>query len=421
LNNEAGLRVSEHRWRCAFGAVLLVRLLYPFFNSPLTHLFSDPLRHWENGARFWNPDLIGAGDPYLYQLWIHLLRAWSSDSPPVVQLACGLLCAAMPYGWYRALRELLPRQSAYMGAIVIGLAPSLLAIYAYFMNETLLLSLLGFAFWASFRAARKRTLGAYVGASALWTATVFTRSVVLPMALFCLGLLWLQSKPRPTKAVISILIFCLAAVPAGMHGLGRLNFFAPFGNLYLAEAYSYSGKRDYAIEVTGQGSWVFGSPAFYNPSLYPFSNWLTDRTGTARIRIDLAHGRDDWIAETNRVARERTFPWVTQYKEHIIYLLLGQQWPANDPASSVAWLATWLRWLWPPLMAFVAWGVIRHRYLGWQWLLPLSALGTLVLLAIEPMAIMEGRYRVPFDPILLASAMVLWNRTHAPTGDEMRA
>ena len=421
MHNEAGLRVSEHRWRWAFGAVLLARLLYPFFNSPLAHLFSDPLRHWENGARFWNPDLIGAGDPYLYQLWIHLLRTWSGDSPPVVQLACGLLCAAMPYGWYRALRELVPRRIAYIGAIVIGLAPSLLAIYAYFMNETLLLSLSGFAFWASFRAARKRTLGAYVGASALWTATVFTRSVVLPMALLCVGLLWLQSKPRPTKAVISTLILCVAAVTAGMHGMGRLNFFAPFGNVYLQEAYSYSGKRDYAIEVPGQGSWVFGSPAFYNPSLYPFSNWLTDRTGTVYIRIDVAHGRADWVAERDRVARERTFSWLTQYKEHTIYLLLGQPWPANDPASSVAWLGLWLRWLWPPIIAFVAWGAIRRHFTGWEWLLPLAALGTLVLLAIEPMAIMEGRYRMPVDPILLASAILLWHRTRTPAGEEAQA
>ncbi len=421
MNNEAGLRVSEHRWRWAFGAVLLARLLYPFFNSPLTHLFSDPLRHWENGARFWNPDLIGAGDPYLYQLWIHLLRAWSGDSPPVVQLACGLLCAAMPYGWYRALRELLPKRIAYLGGIVIGLAPSLLAMYAYFMNETLLLSLTGFAFWATLRAARKRTLGAYVGTSALWTATVFTRSVALPMALLWVGLLWLQSKPRPTKAVISTLIFCVAAVAAGMHGMGRLKFFAPFGNVYLQEAYSYSGKHDYAIDVPGQGSWVFGSPAFYNPSLYPFSNWLTDRTGTVRIRIDVAHGRDDWIAERNRVYRERTFPWVTQYKEQIVYLLLGQPWPANDPSSWVAWLGLWSRWLWPPIIAFVAWGAIRRHFVSWEWLLPLSALGMLVLLAIEPMAIMEGRYRMPIDPIFLASAILLWYRTRAPTGDGARA
>jgi len=45
----------------------------------------------------------------------------------------------------------------------------------------------------------------------------------------------------------------------------------------------------------------------------------------------------------------------------------------------------------------------------------------LVLLALEPMAIMEGRYRMPNDPILLASAILLWHRTRAPTGAEARA
>ena len=146
--------------------MLLWRLLFPFFDSPLLHLFSDPARHWANGARFFAPDLIGAGDPFLYQLWIYLLRAVTQDDGPTVVLGCGLLCAAMPYGWYRALRELLPRRQALIGGIIIGLVPAFVGIYAYFMTETLLLTLTGFAFWATFRSARKHTVGAYALASA---------------------------------------------------------------------------------------------------------------------------------------------------------------------------------------------------------------------------------------------------------------
>ena len=44
----------------------------------------------------------------------------------------------MPYGWYRALREFQPRSWALGGALLIGLIPESISMYAYFMNETLL-------------------------------------------------------------------------------------------------------------------------------------------------------------------------------------------------------------------------------------------------------------------------------------------
>ena len=85
--------LTAHRLRWAFGALLLVRLLFPYFNSPPLHLFSDPSRYWFNRARFLDPDPIRAVDPYRYQLWIYLLRRFSTDDPAAVQLVCGsLLC-----------------------------------------------------------------------------------------------------------------------------------------------------------------------------------------------------------------------------------------------------------------------------------------------------------------------------------------
>src|ERR1700722_17356051 len=130
---QPSLQARSDDWlRWAFGVVLLRPLLFPFFDSPLLHLFSDPARHWSNGARLFAPDLIGAGDPFLYQLWIYLLRVLSHDDGPTVLLGCGLLCAAMPYGWYRALRELLPREWALASAVLIGLWPGFLGVYGYF-------------------------------------------------------------------------------------------------------------------------------------------------------------------------------------------------------------------------------------------------------------------------------------------------
>src|SRR5579863_9168421 len=123
----------EVRWRTLFGAVLVIRLLYPFFNSPLSHIFSDPQRHWDNAALFLHPSVMGSGDPYLYQLWLFALRQVADGSSAAILTACGVLCALMPYGWYRALRELMPRTAALRAGTLIGLWPPFLGCYAYFM------------------------------------------------------------------------------------------------------------------------------------------------------------------------------------------------------------------------------------------------------------------------------------------------
>ena len=352
---QPSLQARSDDWlRWAFGVVLLWRLLFPFFDSPLLHLFSDPARHWSNGGRFFLPDLIGAGDPFLYQLWIYLLRVVSQGDEPSVVLGCGLLCAAMPYGWYRALRELLPRRAALIGGLIIGVIPAFIGIYAYFMTETLLLTLTGFAFWATFRAARKRTVAAFALASALWACAMFTRSIALPMALLCLSTLWLTQQQRLVKAVSALAIFMLLALPAGLHARSTLGFFAPLGNFYLSQIYSASGRHDISINAGPLGAWGFGTPSFYNPTFYPFSKWTTDREGTAYITIDVARGRASWIAEKKRIEKLRSFPWWRQYRENLIYLLFGQSWPDDDPNAWSGLATVWTRWLWPPLMLVVA-------------------------------------------------------------------
>jgi hypothetical protein len=408
--------LTEHRLRWAFGAVLLWHLLFPFFDSPLQHLFSDPDRHWGNGARFLDPDPIGAGDPYLYQLWIYLLRKLTADSAPAIQLVCGVLCAAMPYGWYRALKELLPRNEALVGAIVIGLVPGLWSMYAYFMNETLLLTLTGFAFWLTFRCRRKGTLGAWTLACLVWSCTIFTRTIALPMAVLCLGTVWLlQPRDLFLKALIAVIAFALLAVPAGMHARSKLGFFAPLGNVHLSEIYSGSGNRNIELDFGSVGRWGFGTPSFYNPTFYPFSDWTTDRQGTVSVKIDLSRGEESWIAERDRVIRASTFSRWQRFKENFLYLLFAQSWPDNDLNSLSGLLAVWSRWLWPPVMLFVAWGAVRREYMGREWLLPACALGMLVFLQLQTSGIIEGRYRKPIDPILLAAAIVQYFRMRSIT------
>ncbi|MBV8063743.1 MAG: hypothetical protein JOY51_09110, partial [Nevskia sp.] len=310
----------------------------------------------------------------------------------------------------RALKELLPRAWAQATAVLIGLVPGFLGIYAYFMNETLLLALTGFAFWATFRAQRKRSVRAFALACALWLACGFTRSVALPMALLCLLCLWLPQRRKLAKAAVGVVLLLALAIPAGLHGKVALGYFAPFGNLYLNEVYSRSGAKNIALDFGPKGRYQFGSPSFYNPSFYPFSDWLTARDGTASVTIDLSQGRRDWVAERDRVAAERTFPRWREVWENFLYLTFAEAWPDNDLRSATGYLTVWSRWLWPPLILLVAWGVAKNRYRGREWLLPASALGMFFYLLVQRESVMEGRFRKPLDPIFVASAVVMLYR-----------
>ncbi len=390
-----------------FGAILLLRLLFPFFNSPLQHLFSDPFRHWENGLYFRYPNVMGSGDPYLYQLWIYLLQLIDTPSHAPILAGCGLLCALMPYGWYRALKEILPYNWALGGALVMAVLPGFVGIYAYFMNETLLLTLTGFAFWLTFRAQRKRSIAAFAAACALWLAAGFTRSIALPMALLCLLSIWLPQPRKLSKALIGITLLSLLGVPAGLHSHVNLGYYAPFGNLYLNEIYEQSGKRTIAIDFGPKGHYEFGSPSFYNPTFYPISSWTTDRIGTAAIAIDLTQGRRPWVAELERMRRERTFSRWHDLRENFLFLAFGQPWPDGDLHSVTGWLAVWTRWVWFPLFVVVAFGAARGWFRGREWLLPVCALGMFAYLTVQREGVLEARFRKPLDPIAAAAAVVV--------------
>jgi len=391
----------------ALGLELLARLLYPFFNSPLLHLFSDPQRHWDNAGQFLHPSLMGSIDPLLYQVWLFALRALAQGSEPTVLLGCGLLCASMPYGWYRCLRELCSRRRALIGALLIGAVPETLGIYGYFMNETLLLTLLPFAFWASLRAHRKKTRGAFACAVLLWLGAGFTRTLALPMALGCLGFLWITQRDRAPRALIGAACALLFVVPAAWHSQLRLHFFAPFGNLYFTEIYSASGRREIVANFGRDGAYHFGCPSFYNPTFYPFSSWTTDRTGVVAIAIDLTRGRAPWLAERARAESERSFPRWRQRLEDGVYLLFGQSWPNSDRGTLVGWLTVWTRWFWPALIAVLIGAVAARRYRGIAYLLPICALGSLGLLLLQSEGVMEARFREPLDPLLIAAVVLV--------------
>jgi hypothetical protein len=420
MNNQSSAASAawEGRLQKLLGLLLLARLLYPFFNSPLEHLFSDPQRHWENGQRFLHPTIMGSSDPFLYQLWIYLLQLLAQGSSPTVLLGCGVLCAAMPYGWYRALREVLPRSGALGGALIIGLIPESISMYAYFMNETLLLSLMGFCFWLTLRAHRKQSVAAFALAGAVWVCAACTRTVALPMAMGCMAWLWISQPQRPLKALVGLAVALVLLIPAGFHAQSKLGFFSPFGNLYFNEIYSASGNKEIVADYGPDGRYNFGCPSFYNPTFYPFSAWLTDRAGVVSIAVDLTRGRVAWKAEKARISAQRTFPRWRQRWEDFQYVMFGQSWPNSDHSTVFGWLTVWTRWLWAPLIAAVAYGTFSGGFRGREYYLALCGSGTVALLLLQGEAVMEARYRMPVDAIIVCAAWVMAWRKVAPRPSE---
>jgi hypothetical protein len=399
------LSARELSGSALLGSVLVLRLLFALLDSPLAHLYSDPLRHWAEGRDFLRPTVMGSGDPYLYQLWLFVLQHLPGAGSAAVLIGSALLCAAMPYGWYRALRELAPRARSLWGAALIGLWPPGVAIYGFFMTETLLLTLTGFAFALTLRAARKHTGAAFAAACALWLGVCFTRIVLLPLALLCLGWLWTLQPRRWGATLLALCLTAAIAIPAGLHARAALGYFAPLGNLYFNQIYLASGRKNIQIDFGAQGLYEFGSPSFYNPTFYPFSNWTSSRQGTYAIAIDTRHGRADWMRELER-ARSQPAGWRGRdFEENLCYLFFGQPWPANRDVALGA-LSVWSRWLWLPAVIWTLLASVRGCYRGREWLIALGALSSLLLLVLQQEGIMEGRYRAPIEPIFIAAIVL---------------
>jgi len=397
----------------AFIACLAVRGACVYFNGPLEHLFSDPYRHWENGARFLAPRIMGSIDPFAYQLWLRVLQWLDRGTHIVVLGGTAALSMALPFCWYKALRELLPAAWALAGATVIGFMPSLVVIYSYFMNETLLLTLCACGFWLALRAMRTASVPTLWALALVWAGASYTRLAAVPLAAMCVVAVALVL-PWRLRAVLAAAIgigFGVLAIPACWHSSLNLNFCAPFGADYLNNAYRVSGARAITLRVPLQREITFISPAMFDEPLAPMSDWESKRRGTRLITIDPARGRADWEMALSEIRDAGSqLSWWDDKAENALMLFFDPSWPEWDRADAWWRLSLWNRWLWFPLALTVALALARVRPPPREALLPLAGLALLALLLVQTTGVMEGRYRKPAEPLLIAGAVVLLHR-----------
>lgn len=374
--------------------------------NPVDHVWSDPGRHWEQGVEPLRIDLMSMSDPIMYQLYIGALAKLTLNMPALVTFYTSLLALAGHWIWYRFFRELQTSKTlALAGWAVVSLLPSWSSIYSYFMQETLLLPLLGASLWATWRARRKGDLRSFLLMVALWVAAGLTRGTAIPLAAVCCTWLWLQQDLKIQKAVFSTLILVLVLGPLTYRSYQTVHHFAPHGMGHLAAIYGMSGKREIVLHTTKDGSrWthIFGSPSTGATPFKPLSDWKTARTGKVIVNADLNKGSEDWDKAYEDVALtwEKYF-WITG--EGLAFLFFAPSWPDSNPERLIDVININMRWIWAPalLVAIVGLIVMRRKLRGTM-LLPSLILAWFIVQGLIPISVAEGRYRKPFEGLIIS-------------------
>jgi hypothetical protein len=404
------------------GCCYRVWVVYAY--NPMDHIWSDPERHWVQGIDGKRDDPLAMMDPILFQIYIGIFSKLTLGIPKLAAFYTAALSLMTPWVWYRFLRELQPSKNwAMFGCALLAWSPSWTAIYTYFMQETLMLPLLGAALWATWRCRRKADLSSFVAAAILWTLAGLTRSICLPLGLLALIWLWASQADRLRRAGVSIILLLVVFGPLTVRSLDRSGLIAPHGIGGLNALYARSGGFEINIEFQRQGAgwgFGFGSPSVGARPFAPFSDWHTQREGVARFKIDMDKGSADWDAEAAKIQLDLgRYLWLTS--ENLAFLFFSESWPDTDRSRLIGEANYQLRWIWAPLTlaAFVMtiwlWRGQKER------MLPAIIALWILLQGFGLVAVNEGRYRKPFEGLLIAQLVLLASSLRKPKQDLVAA
>jgi hypothetical protein len=381
--------------------------------NPIDSLWSDPGRHWNLGIRPLDTQPLAAIDPIGYHVYTGILAKLTAGSAVLVAYWTSLLSLSGPWLWYRFLRELLPnRDWALAGWVALAALPSWSAIYSFFMQETLMLPLLGAALWATWRCRRKGDTASFVIAVGVWILAGLTRGICIPLAAVAMSWLWFLQGNKASKAAYSMILLLAVLGPLAGRSWYLVRQISPHGVASMNHLYSRAGTLSFSIDLTrseGAESWnyEFISPALMNPPFEPFSNWRSHREGNAHFTIDLDAGRRDWASASDSLP-----PWTLSRAvwltgDNLISLFFAPSWPEMHMPGSTGALNRWIRWVWVPLSIFcLVWAVAR-RSSERERLLPALLLTWFLFQGVLPISVNEGRYRKPFEGLLIAYCLLL--------------
>jgi hypothetical protein len=394
------------------GAAWAMRLLFPQYLSPMDHLWSDPLRHWDNAREFTQNRFFAGIDPKGYQWFLaKIYAAWEGARAPT-EWAVGVQCWLTGIFWFLAARELLSQRAAILTGIVLSIMPSLLVIFGYFMSETLLLTLLGMAWWLSLLTWRKRSVVLFFITIAAWWATILTRVIVLPIGLGMMVFLWWMLPHKKWTLLVAIVISLNLLHPAAEFSKERINVYTPFSYGMLNKIYVRSNHRVIEIGLPNGVGWGFESPTFYTKPLEPFSDYqMLRKEGSYRFVINTMNGEKDWQKAYDEVSQNYHWnDYLNSVRDNLLYTLFARSWPDSTIDEGQPWVLSagaYNSWLWAPLILLILTGFFFAKLPPRQAVFLAATTAIFVMLVVQNSGIMEGRYRKPLEPMLIISVVIL--------------
>jgi hypothetical protein len=415
-------------------AASCLRVFICFVHNPLDYLFSDMLRHWNNGGLFPRGGYFGAADPIVYQIYIFALRRMTADNRLLIALASSILSVLMPWTYYRAAREFGLKKTASLWVwALIGLTPSLFVIYHFIMMETLLLLTEGVALWMTARYLRKGGMGPFLWFVFCWTVACLTKPTVVPLAGVCFLWVWWKRKTPLRQLAVGAAMAVVMLIPQGLRTKAELGFVAPFGNPWLARLQLVSGTKMvvFSFDAPSKGlfhsnqevrhlGFEFGSPSAFIRPLEPLSPWFIRRAlgnTSASVAINADYGERDWKAACDRFARDRD-EWLAEWRENMILFLFAPSWPESSIKLWDGHLEYWCRWMWAPLILLVFVLNVREFVNRRFDLIPVATIVFTLAIMLQNVILIEGRYRKPVEPMLLLNLVWVLSRKKPDSASE---
>ena len=388
-----------------------LRIYNVIAHNPIDHLWSDPLRHWAHAKEPLTPSPMALFDQPVFQIWLSIVEKYTMGLGPLIAVYAAVLSIVTPWCWYRFLRETLSSKTlALAGWSALALLPTWIGIYSYFMTETLFLPALGLSLWMTMRAKRRQTLQSFMTMVACWTFCGLTRGIGIPLAAVAALWVWLGHPQKLRTTLWSVVLIVAVLAPVSVRNYYYVKLWEPQGNGWLNKIYAESGAREIQIHLTRDGAvWLygFGSPSIDSRPLAPFSDWTSKRAGLVEVQVDFNNGQKDWKTAYEKTAKHGLERW-RLHLENIVFLFFGNSWPDNNPNYTIGAAANLSRWIWAPLLLLTACVFFRRfRENLREPLLPLLIAVWLFFQAWMLLVPNEGRYRKPFEGMLVAEVLLL--------------
>ncbi len=405
-------------------AGIVIRLVNPFIHNPLDYLsgywLSDCLRHYTNALECFSTRSVlaalGIIDPIGYQIWLSAVMRITSGARIAVALYAAGLSIITPWLWYRwMLLSVGQKTLALGGYAILSILPDWIRLYQFFMQETLLLPLVGLSLWMSWWAKEKLDNTSFLACGFAWGACLATKTTTVPLAVIVLP--WLVWKARLQKNILAAVLLILAT--ACVYAASPVKIFTRIHAFILCPPGDHhrilfeSGKKDLKIRFkfidAHDGYRMYDADihcsSLYRPQLAPLSNWESSREGVCQFEIDYTKSPNQYLPPSTMSFGDR----LKYTLENIIFFFFGLSWPEDWFGDDrrfplLAQLCPLARFIWLPITMAVLFLAIKKRSFE---IMTILFTGSMMVFLFQQSFVMEARYKKPWEGVAVATLMCL--------------